>query len=68
MGGESQDIVTTRKVNLGVSRPNDVIDMAIFSSIDAVFWMVFVHHGVYAPNPDRIAQGSDEHPITLLMI
>ena len=55
MGGESQEIATTRKVNLGDGQPYAVIDTAIFSPLDAVFWMVFAHHGVYLPNLDRIA-------------
>ena len=57
MGGESQEIATTRKVNLGDGQPYAMIDTgtAIFSPLDAVFWMVFAHHGVYSPNPDRIA-------------
>ena len=55
MGGESQDIVITIKVNLGDSQPYAVIDTAIFSPLDAVFWMVFTHHGVFSPNPDWIA-------------
>ena len=55
MGGESQDIVTTKKVNLGDDQPYAVIVTAIVSPLDAVFWMVFAHHGVYSPNPDWIA-------------
>jgi len=55
MGGESREIVTTRKVNLGDGQPYAVIATAISSPLDAVFWMVFAHHGVYSPNPDQIA-------------
>ena len=54
MEWESRDIMTTRKVNLGDGQPY-AVDTAIFSPLDAVFWMVFAHHGVYSPNPDRIA-------------
>ena len=64
MGGELREIVAMRKVNLGDGQPHAVIDTAIFSPLDAVFWMVFAHYGVYSPNPDRIAWGSAEHPIT----
>ena len=46
MGEESPDIMTARKVNLGDGQPYAVVDVAIFSPLDAVSWMVFAHHGV----------------------
>ena len=51
------------KVNRGDGQPYAGDWRCHFSPLDAVFWIVLAHYGVYSP-PDRIAWGSAEHPIT----
>ena len=73
MGGESQDVVTTRKVNLGDGQPYAVIDTGFFSPFDAVFWMVYPHpyiqdgsHRAVLSTPSNIFSLSFDYYLILL--